>query len=199
MKSRHVLKNLIIFLLVLVLVVGSVTPAYASDHFWTGDPDPYLCNSAKDCYWTLVVCIRGQSHIVGIFGDPEFAPDEALESIALGHGTVLTVGPCPMGPLSKGGGYCKLSDIDSLIHSGVDNPFWAEGIGKVSSLRFDYKAGGVAGWITPDLVMQNGNTFEAYFTNANPDGTAIIPPGEYRDRCFGASGTSGPSSVVTVE
>ncbi len=83
-------------LVTVVLLAAVIVPAFASEtEPWTGEPDPYACNSYQDCFWTVVVCIEGATYEVGIYYDPTTQTAEYMEEDALNWSDiVLTMGTC---------------------------------------------------------------------------------------------------------
>lgn len=84
----------VLAVLVLTGFIFTSTVEAAAPAPWTGDPDPYECNFWLDCYWTVKVCIAGQTYKVGIYYDPATATNTFMEDDALFYGTKLTIGKC---------------------------------------------------------------------------------------------------------
>ena len=96
-KTRIGIAFLSVLLILFIAAFASASTAEAGGSPpWTGDPDPYDCNGFQDCYWTMIVCIDGVTHEVGIYYDPALKTNEFMEADALvwSANTVLTVGIC---------------------------------------------------------------------------------------------------------
>ena len=96
--ARNIRKNIFFLSAIILLCFTSLTSAgtaNAEPSSWTGDPDPYDCNTWEDCYWTMIVCIDGVAHEVGYYFEPATRTDAEKEQEALDWtGTELTVGKC---------------------------------------------------------------------------------------------------------
>ncbi len=94
----------IVSLLTIAALLITAVPAFAVEEVrepWTGDPDPYACNTFQDCYWTIPVCIEGVTYEVGIYYDPATQTAEFMEEDALNWSDiVLTFGACPVAKAS---------------------------------------------------------------------------------------------------
>jgi hypothetical protein len=83
-----------IMIMLFISAFSSISSA-AANGSWTGDPDPYDCNTFTDCYWTVIVCINGFTYEVGIYYDPSTETKEYMEEDALyWSGIKLTIGKC---------------------------------------------------------------------------------------------------------
>ncbi len=62
---------------------------------WTGDPDPYDCNTFGDCEDMVKVCISNHTYAVGVYYDPATQTNEFMVADAYGwSGIELVMGQC---------------------------------------------------------------------------------------------------------
>jgi hypothetical protein len=185
MLTRRVILTTTAILLVGGLAFGAYTSAYAQGG--TGGFDPFMCEIAQNCYWTIDVCnpTSGEVEDVGVWLNPENPIWEAaLKNSFWGPDHSM----CSEGSGMKETGKCKLTEIDAEIYLGT--PFEAKWLGSGGYLRF-MKPSGEFNYIakvdvTSGTVMQDGNEYVGQFSARGK-----VEPGVYTVQCFGAGGTAG--------